>query len=235
MAVDNLSPTSSLTIPSSTLSFHSTKDVDSRPSTPTSNSFLLLQRAVRALSYEFQEHCIESFEEDLYLIVKHSIFSPPSRYSISRTRYPHLPPFGSKNDLGSLDRRSHYQPHRMVPILCSRTASPGIHNVHLTDLLAHSVTRTHLQFHSLSFYLLIQTRLRDQSPEIGRPPASLSRQRATNFRSQHNRRNHGHTHRYDSCEPNGRIKDNYTSRLTNLILDVVEQVEISMRAQTVSP
>ena len=63
MQTDNLPPTSSLTIPSSS---HSPKELDSSPTTARSSNHLPSYRAVKALPYELREHCLIYLEEGLY-------------------------------------------------------------------------------------------------------------------------------------------------------------------------
>lgn len=63
MQTDNLPPTSSLTIPSSS---HSAKELDSSPTTAKSSDHLPSYRAVKALPYELREHCLIYLEEGLY-------------------------------------------------------------------------------------------------------------------------------------------------------------------------
>lgn len=60
---ENLPPTSSLTVPSSS---HSAKELDSSPTTAKSSDHLPSYRAVKALPYELREHCLIYFEEGLY-------------------------------------------------------------------------------------------------------------------------------------------------------------------------
>ena len=63
MQPNNLPPTSSLTIPSSSLS---ARELDSSPTTANSNGHLYSYRAVKALPYELREHCMIYLEEGLY-------------------------------------------------------------------------------------------------------------------------------------------------------------------------
>lgn len=63
MKTENLPPTSSLTLPSSS---QSAKELDSSPTTSSASSHLPSYRAVKALPYELREHCMIYFEEGLY-------------------------------------------------------------------------------------------------------------------------------------------------------------------------
>ena len=63
MQLRNFPPTSSLTIPSSS---PSVKELDASPTTSNLNGHLPSYRAVRALPYELQEHCLIYLEEGLF-------------------------------------------------------------------------------------------------------------------------------------------------------------------------
>lgn len=63
MQTDNLPPTSSLTVPSSS---YSAKELDSSPATAKFSDGLPSYRAVKALPYELREHCLIYLEEGLY-------------------------------------------------------------------------------------------------------------------------------------------------------------------------